>query len=119
LEHYPNQKSPTDSAEEPKVFSDHAIYVFDLMAANPELERAKRILGWIKRKECHEFTKRDCHRGLQQHFLRVDDLTEALNILVERDIIRLEVSPKKEGRPSSKYTVNPAVFQGGQDYGMA
>jgi hypothetical protein len=96
------------------VLSEHALRAFAVMAANPDLEKAKKILSWIQRKGQKTFTQRDCHRDLQGSYPRVDDLKSGLDVLVERSIIRRVNPPRGEsGRPSMKYEVNPQTLEEG------
>ena len=85
----------------------HAQTAFDLMGADGPLEDARRVLRWIVAGQRTDFTKRECHRAHEAHFTRVDDLEPALAILAEHGWIRLAEDPKRPGRPSTRYQVNP------------
>lgn len=91
----------------------HALITFGMMYADPDLENAKYILSWIKRKDLMTFSQRDCHHDLQHRFKKVDHLRPALQILTERHYIAgPPETPKKEGkggRPSLRFLVNPAL----------
>lgn len=71
---------------------------------------AEGVYEWILRKNCSEFTKRECHRDMQSRFRTVKDLDPVLSELVSRNVIRLKVFSKSNGRPSSIYDVNPALW---------
>lgn len=90
----------------------HALNVYGMMAADPDVEDAKAILRWVKRKGLAEFTERDCHRGNQSKFPRAADLQAGLGLLAERGYIR-KVQPLNDGtgRPKGPLIqVNPAVL---------
>lgn len=92
------------------VIAEHTIAAFGVMAANPDLEKAKRIWGWIQRRPEKTFTQRECHHGLQSTFPRVGDLKPGLDVLVERYLIRPKATDRREGRPSMSFEVNPAFL---------
>jgi hypothetical protein len=94
------------------ILAEHALHAFAIMSANPDLEKAKKIWAWIKRKEAKTFTLRDCHHDLQGTFPRTEDLKPGLSVLIERHIIRpLNVPPRGAGRPSIVYDVHPQLTQ--------
>jgi len=94
------------------VFAHHAIEAFSIMATNPEIEKAKKVMAWINQKDLKEFTLRDCHHALQQQFPRVSDLTPGIDVLAERNIIQTKQPEKREGRPSKMYEVSPLLDKG-------
>jgi hypothetical protein len=95
------------------VLAEHALRAFEVMAANPDIEKAKKILAWIQRKGLKNFTQRDCHNELQGTFPRMEDLKPGLSVLGERYIIRPinNGEQKGAGRPSVVFEVNPHLIQ--------
>ena len=85
----------------------HALAVFDFMGADVEMEDARHILKWLKRRDIREFKLRDCHYEHQRRFPKSEDLHNPLRILADRHYIRLKPREKKAGRPSVQYQVNP------------
>jgi len=95
-----------------RYLSEHAVAVFDLMGADPEIEKAGVVLRWIKRAGVSTFTRRDAFRGVTgSRFPKVDDLDPALGLLEGHGWIRtspLPLGPKPPGRPPSPvYEVHP------------
>ena len=98
----------------------HARAAFDYMGADPEIEAARRVLLWIVENNHCNFTLRGCHRALYGTFNKRDQLLPALNILMERNYIRLSTqeSPTGPGRRSMTYEVNPeTVIKGNKSHG--
>jgi putative DNA primase/helicase len=94
------------------VLAGHALRAFEVMAANPDLEKAKKILAWVQRKEITTFTQRDCHHELQGTFPRIEDLKPGLKVLEERYILRQANVPQTgPGRPSIAYNVHPQLIR--------
>jgi len=97
-----------------EALSAHALDVFDLMGADPALDGARVVLGWLRRERLDTFTFRDCHYAHKSRFKRADELGPVLDVLTERHYIRpIAVQGKPQGgRPSRAYQVNPAVIVG-------
>jgi replicative DNA helicase len=90
----------------------HALAAFGKMGADPELEGAKYLLGWIQRTGTRDFTKREAFQGTKGRFKRVRDLEPALAILEEHHYIRSRPRPERGGPgrpPSPTLEVNPAL----------
>ena len=92
------------------VLSIHALAVFDLMGADPALDGARAVLRWIEREGKPEFTFRDCHYAHKSKYKRTADLEPAIEVLIERQYIRLKVMKLLQGRPSRIYEVNPVIL---------
>jgi uncharacterized protein DUF3987/bifunctional DNA primase/polymerase-like protein/primase-like protein len=93
------------------ILAEHAIQAFEIMAVDPDIEKAKKILNWIQRKGSGAFTMRTCHRDLEGSFKRVEDLKPGLDVLVERGFIRHDTrNEKRSGRPSVTFDVNPRAL---------
>jgi hypothetical protein len=93
-----------------RYFLEHTITAFGLMKADPVQELAKRLSGWIIRKNLATFTLREATRALR---VERHEVEAPLRLLIERGYIR-EVSTQaalqvKVGRPkaSISYEVNP------------
>jgi hypothetical protein len=87
-------------------FLEHAVAAFGQMAADPDVETAKRVWAWIERKGVRKFSQRDA--GLALH-AQAADVVSALAILVERHLVREQPPAKPSGgRPGGPtYAVNP------------
>jgi hypothetical protein len=92
------------------VLGQHALAAFDLMGADIALEGARKVLRWIERKQKPLFSGRDCFQDLRGSFKTMNDLTTAIDILVERFYLFRQQAPSNGGRPPSPtFTVNPTV----------
>ncbi len=94
-----------------RCLSVHALAVFDLMGADPALDGARAVLGWIRAEGLQVFTFRDCHNRHQGRFKRAEELDPVLEVLAERGYIRRARTPGHQGRgrPSKVFEVNPAA----------
>lgn len=95
-----------------RYLTQHAMAVFELMGANPEVERAAVVLRWIERTQVTTFTRRDCFRAMPRSlFEKVDALDPALALLEDHGWLRAgpapEPGPKGGRRPSPVFEVNP------------
>jgi hypothetical protein len=83
-------------------------------AENDEVKLARRVLGWFKRQKKAEATGNEILKALDGVGLKKDELTPALDLLIEGDWLRKLPEPPpnpKGGRtPSTVYAVNPAVM---------
>lgn len=91
----------------------HAISVHDLMGADPEIEGARKVLAWMKKRGKPDFSIRDCHHDLQHVFKKRKELGPAIEILKERGYIRPLPFERTSngGRSSERYAINPQVFE--------
>ncbi len=101
------------------VLSTHALAVFDLIGADPDLEAAKKVWRWVERNRQASFTARDCFQALKGTFRRMADLELAFTVLKERLYIFEEnrtVGSRESlpGRPSRLFTVNLNLSNGWQ-----
>ena len=90
---------------------EHAQAVFDLMGADPRVDDARWLLGWINRTNHTQFSRRDAHQAARGRFRKAADLEPALALLEEHGWLRRvdadSVGPKG-GRPASpRFVVNP------------
>ena len=110
-----SQKTMETAAYIAGVLVDHAKAAFSLMKANPALQCAKKIAVWITRSRPEpmlSFTGRDCLNALRGTYPTMDEINEGLAILEGRYFITKDARPKKVGRPSELYLVNPELFGG-------
>jgi hypothetical protein len=90
-------------------FRAHALAVFSMMGADPDVERAQGLLRWIERHELKTFTLRDCHRH-HQSVGSPADLLPALVVLEGRGFIRRRQDQDRPGpgrKSSPAWEVNP------------
>lgn len=89
----------------------HARAAFDLMGSEQAVNDAKIVFTWLHSLPGSHFTQREALKRHEGRFKRLERLTKALDVLVERHII----SPPKtniadrRGRPSIYYQINPAI----------
>ena len=91
---------------------EHALAAFDAMGADPTIESAKKVLGWLCAHHLGQFTVRDAHQTLRGTFKKVGDLYGPIALLIEHGYLREAPLPKRPGPgrpPSPRYEVNPAV----------
>ncbi|MBF0454187.1 MAG: DUF3987 domain-containing protein [Magnetococcales bacterium] len=92
------------------ILAEHALAVFDLMGADPDLEGARRVWRWVERNRLERFSARDCFEGVKGHFKRMDALNPALEILVERHhLFKTEDDKRGPGRKTKEYVVHPVL----------
>ena len=97
-------------------FVAHAKSAFALMLDPPDVQLARRILGWIERKLPDEFSVRDCHQAIRLN--RPSDLNPGLLVLEEHGFVRsIEKTQNKAPgrRPGSRFAVNPRVWNHSQN----
>ena len=90
----------------------HAVFVYGIMGEDEGIWAARRILRWIRSTNAEGFSVNECYRALRGTFPKRADLDPGLLTLAERNYIRRERPPadRKPGRPSERYTVNPATW---------
>ena len=77
-------------------------------------EHARRILGWITRRQRDQFNLAELRDDLRRTLERGEDLDAALTMLEDRQYIRLLAEPPRAGsgrKPSAKYAVNPDIWR--------
>ncbi len=87
----------------------HAKAAFFEMGADPAIDSARRILGWVSSEQITEFSRREAFNALRGGIQKVNELDIPLEILVNHGYIR-EVSQEHKGpgrKPSQKYKINP------------
>ena len=94
-------------------FLEHALAAFDLMRVDPAFEVARKILDFLIKHQPKNFKARDVFRHTS--YKKMDEITPGINILLERDFIRVAPSGYSGmGRPGAQvYAVNPKVNKRG------
>ncbi len=91
-------------------YTEHAKAAFCLMGADQTINAAKRILGWIVRKGCARFTRREICQELR---IKSNDQTQPLDLLTDHDFVRPDaVTQPGRGRKSNgpqTFLVNPRL----------
>jgi replicative DNA helicase len=90
-------------------FADHALAVFDLMAADPLIADARAVAAWAVDRE--DFTRREVHRAFESRFPKATEVDPVLELLEDHGWIRRQEDDRpgtKGGRPPSpSFLVNP------------
>lgn len=90
---------------------EHARAAFAEMGADPALDDARHVWGWIDRQDRDALSKRDIFEGVKGRFRRVEMLDPALQVLEEYGYVRVvPLSSERDGpgrKPSPTYEVNP------------
>jgi len=90
-------------------------HVVTTVGLEPIQEQARRIVGWIRRKDLEAFSHREaCRRHRCKAFKTNEDWEPVFGLLVRRNYLReTKVPPKggQGGRPSVEYLVNPALLR--------
>jgi replicative DNA helicase len=84
-------------------YMEHAKAAFGMMAADPTTATALKIIGWINRKECIRFEKRQLIQDLR---ITAAELLRPLALLVEHDYLHAVESAATTGRKP----VGPNIF---------
>lgn len=92
--------------------ASHALAVYGLMGADPDIEGAKILAQWFKRHHLTEFSARDAHKNHKSRFPHASDIDRPLEVLAERGYIRaLPTAEGQPGRPSRRFAVNPDALK--------
>ena len=93
----------------------HALAAFASMGADPIVEKAKKVLAWLRRHPRQQVSQRDIHQGVRSHVPKAEELTKPLDLLVKHGYLRgpfPRPGGPKGGRPSLYYEVHPAIVSG-------
>lgn len=92
-------------------FASHALAVFDVMGADPTVDRARSVLEALRIHRWNEVSKRDLMVKLSRsEFPTAADLDPALTLLEDHGYVRAQPVIRTGGRgrpPSPRYTVHP------------
>lgn len=107
-----NKETTEKAIEIGRYLLAHAKAVFDVIGENEGLEKAKKIVSWIKRNHTYGFTRRAVYSDLRRNFGSPEDMNAAFKILIERGWIQeIDTLQTQEGRkPGPAYVVNPLIF---------
>ncbi len=100
----------TNAIELGEFYLAHALAAFAEMGADPEVERAKLVLSWLRRTDVTAFTARDAFQNLKHYLPKVSVLRESLDLLADHGFIRQMEATQRSGpgrRPSERFEVNP------------
>jgi hypothetical protein len=95
-----------------RYFASHARKVYAVLGADPEIEDARKVLGWIAREKRSEFKRHEVYNDVRNkhRFSRVEDLDQPLHRLAKHNYIRQRQDqgrdgPGRKGEPT--WEVNP------------
>ncbi len=89
----------------------HAKRAYGYMFDNDELQTSKKILTWLKSSMKKDFSAKECFDGIRGKIKKQDEVNKGLLLLEDHSYIRkLPPTPKKVGRPSTQYEVNPKFW---------
>lgn len=94
--------------------TEHAIAAFSFMGADPAIEDAREVLGWLRRKRLAQFTQRDIHRAMPSRFRKPEDAESVLELLAKYGWIREAKQERRPGRgrpPSPLFDVHPKLLR--------
>lgn len=84
----------------------HAKVVHDLWTVDDVMQKAVQLIEWVAEQGLSEFTTRDVQRGLRRSFEKVEQMTDPLNVLMDRGWVR----PLFEGNVTVGQRGKPKVF---------
>ena len=93
----------------------HAKHALAFMGTDPVVEDARWILGWIRKTQSAEFSKRDAFNASRHIFDTVTQMDPVLDLLLEHGYLRKrDVDRPGPGRnPSPRFEVNPLFLHPG------
>jgi replicative DNA helicase len=108
---YPIHPDTVDAATTvARYYTAHALAVFDLIGADPNIARARMLVDWIRARQGEAFTRRDIHQAHRASFPKAADIDPVLELLTEHAYIRPRATdrPAGRGRPASPpFDINP------------
>jgi hypothetical protein len=96
------------------VIARHTLAAYALMGADPGIDAARKVWGWIERGRREAFTARDAFNVLRGTFPKMRPLMDAMEVLEERGYLAI-TEPETEGpgrRPSPTVRVRPDIAEG-------
>lgn len=90
----------------------HAVAAFSLISGEAGLENPRYLFDWFCRERVRNFSRGEVFKLHKNRFKTAEDLTEAVEALVERGIVRGPLKEKTSGRPKEIFVVNPTIFEG-------
>ncbi len=95
-----------------RYFLEHAKGAYALMGADQQIQDAKYVLRQLEKQQPITIARRDLFRACRGRFKKSQDISPALELLLEFGYIKeLEVEHKGVGRkPDMQYQINPYVY---------
>jgi hypothetical protein len=89
----------------------HARAAYNFMGADPQLDNARRVLGWLRAQRRASVSQRQVHAAHQSRLPRAEDVEGVLHVLEAHGWLRLIPAAVglRGGRPSTRYAVHPAL----------
>ena len=91
----------------------HALAALEVMDENPDVERANRILDWVRRHGHTSFQRSEMHTDLRRAVSRPSEWEGALRLLCDSFWLREVPAERERGKagrtPTPSYEVSPAV----------
>jgi replicative DNA helicase len=93
----------------------HAKHALAFMGTDPVVEDARWILGWIRKTQSTEFSKRDAFNASRHIFDTVTQMDPVLDLLLEHGYLRKRDvdRPGPGQKPSPRFEVNPLFLHPG------
>ncbi len=89
---------------------EHALAAHEMMGADEQLDGARRVLKWIRRKSSAQFSKKELFDEMRSHFKRVEALEPPLDLLIRHGYLRSAPEQSRSGpgrKLSPRFEVNP------------
>jgi putative DNA primase/helicase len=90
----------------------HTLAAFALMGADQTVADAKYLLLYLRAKHEICLKQNDLYRACHGRIPKMDRLTKALAVLIDRNMISEPFAEPTGGRPSIRFFVNPAIKGG-------
>jgi hypothetical protein len=98
-------------------YLSHAARIWAATGIDSRFGPVRKLLAWIQKSGCTEFTRRDVHRLMFRTFPQAEDLTVPLKTLVDHGHLRYKSGTEDKpapGRPTVTYQVHPELCQRSQ-----
>jgi len=92
----------------------HAMAAFSVAGLSEKERRLRRAVMWMQRHHSTSVTGRQLHQEAFARSLSTDEVAEVAKHMETAGVIRSTKRPASIGRPSSAWTVNPALHMEGQ-----
>jgi hypothetical protein len=93
-------------------FRPHALALFHRMAPTEHERRARTVVRWLQRKRKHQVSREDIRRNALSRAVNAIQTEQILLGLQQDGVVeRASDGSQVRGRPSSKWWVNPALFE--------
>ena len=109
-----NQETMASAIDLGNYFIGHAQIAFNLMQGDPVMEKANKIIDWMKINQTPVVSARDIQQALRAHFKKMSDLWPILSMLEKHGQLILEKDEipiiSKGRKPSPRYKLHPDVY---------